>query len=300
MPSLQSRFARLITKQFLGRKFRKGRSIADWRDTMERLARYQKTLPGTDIQTRSINGIPAEWVEAPGARTDCALLYLHGGAGVMGSPATHRALVARLSAITHIRALVLDYRLAPEHPFPAALQDAVSAYGWLLDSGYAASRLVVGGDSAGGGLALQTLITLRDSGRSLPAAAFFLSPVTDWVRFDGESYATRATVDPMNNPETCKFTAALFVGDTDPGTPLLYPLGMDLAGLPPLCIHVGDDEILLSDSIRLAERARASNVAVELKVWPSMWHTFQMNAPVVPEARRSLEEIGQFVVKEIE
>lgn len=299
MPSLQSYFARFVTKHVIGRAFRRDRSISEWRDAMEQFAKYQRMPAGTETQPLSVNGIAAEWVYASDARTDSAILYLHGGAFVMGSIATHRELAAQLSAITQVKILVLDYRLAPEHPFPAAVQDAISAYGWLLDNGYAVERLAIGGDSAGGGLALQTLITLRDDERPLPAAAFFLSPVTDWVRFDGESYSTRAGVDPMNTTEMCKYTAALYVGDNDPETSLFYPLDMDLSGLPPLCIHAGDHEILLSDSVRLAEQARACNVAVELKVWLDMWHVFQMYASFVPKARRSLEEVGRFVVNHV-
>ncbi len=158
---------------------------------------------------------------------------------------------------------------------------------------------MIGGDSAGGGLTLQTLIALRDEGSSLPAAAFFLSPVTDWVRFDGESYSTRADIDPWITPEMCRFTASHYVGDNDPETPLLFPVNIDLSGLPPLCIHVGDHEVLLSDSVRLAERARASNVDVELKIWPNMWHVFQTSARFVPEARQSIDEIGRFVVNHV-
>ena len=215
----------------------------------------------------------------------------------MCSPATHRELGARLSAAAKATVLVLDYRLAPEHPFPAAMRDAVSAYRWLLDTGYVERELVIGGDSAGGGLALQTLITLRDEEIPLPAAAFFLSPVTDWVHFDGESYSTRASVDPLNTLEMSRFTASQYVGDNDPQTPLLSPAGIDLAGLPPLLIHVGDHEVLLSDSVRLAERAHACAVDVEIEIWPGMWHVFQASARFVPEARQSIDEIGEFVVR---
>jgi acetyl esterase/lipase len=165
----------------------------------------------------------------------------------------------------------------------------------LLDNGYSEKRVFIGGDSAGGGLTLQTLLALREEGNSLPAAAFFLSPQTDWVRFDGESYVTRAGIDPLNTLEMCRFSASQYIGDNDPGSHLLSPVNANLSGLPPLCIHVGDHEILLSDSIRLAERARASNVNVELKIWSGMWHFFQASARVVPEAHQSIDEIGQFV-----
>jgi monoterpene epsilon-lactone hydrolase len=299
MSSWQSRVARTMTKHLLGRQFRLSPSIPAWRNALGRFTRFQRMPAGTVTQPIVVDGLAAEWVRASAARTGRAVLYLHGGAFVMGSPATHRELAARLSAATRAEILVLDYRRAPEHPFPAAVEDAVAAYAWLLDSGYAAPRLAIGGDSAGGGLVLQALLALRDNGRPLPAAAFFMSPVTDWVRFDGESYATRVDVDPMNDPETCRFTAGLYVGDNDPETALLNPLQVDLSGLPPLCIHVGDCEILLSDSLRLADAARAANVDVEPKVWPDMWHIFQLYGSFVPEARRSLEEISRFVVEQI-
>jgi monoterpene epsilon-lactone hydrolase len=134
----------------------------------------------------------------------------------------------------------------------------------------------------------------------MPAAAFMLSPVADWVRFDGESYETRAASDPMIEPGLCRFTAGQYVGNNDPETPLLYPVGMDLSGLPPLCIHVGDREVLLSDSVRLAARARAAGVNVRFKVWPGMWHFFQASARMVPEARQSITEISRFLSEQKE
>jgi monoterpene epsilon-lactone hydrolase len=296
MPSLSGYLFRLIIKYVVAPKFRRaGRSIAEWRSIMEQFIGSQIIPTGTEICPVLVNGIAAEWVRVPGAQTDVAILYLHGGAFVMGSPATHRELAARLSASANAQVLVLDYRLAPEYSFPAAMQDAISAYRWLLNQGYTEKRIAIGGDSVGGGLTLQALIALRDEGSTLPSAAFFLSLVTDWVRFDGESFSTRATSDPWITLDTCKFTAAHYVGSSDPATRLFYPTDMNLSGLPPLCIHVGDHEVLLSDSARLAERARACHVQVELKTWPRMWHVFQTTAVFVPEARQSLEEIGRFV-----
>ena len=300
MSSLSSRLMRLMIKYVVAPPYRRaGMSIVEWRKLMQPYIKFQRLPAGTDVQSTSVSGTAADWVCAPSARTDRAILFLHGGACVMGSPGTHRELAARLSLAARARVLLLDYRLAPEHPFPAAMQDAISAYGWLLDQGYTAERIAVGGDSAGGGLALQLLIALRDEGRTLPPAAFFLSPVTDWVRFDGESFSTRATSDPWITLDMCKFTSVLYVGPNDPATPLLYPTGMDLSGLPPMCIHVGEDEVLLSDSTRLAERARACQVPVELVVWPGLWHDFQMMASLVPEGQRSLDEIGRFVGQRI-
>ena len=301
MVSLRSCLLRFMIKHFVGPKFKRaGSSISELRKLDEFIIKNQKIPTGTEIRPVSAEGIAAEWVRAPAAQTQRAILYLHGGAFVMCSPATHRELAARLSASANAAVLVLDYRLAPEHPFPAAMQDAVSTYRWLLDKGYREKHLAIGGDSAGGGLALQTLIALRDEENPLPAAAFFLSPVTDWVRFDGESYSTRADVDPLNTPEMCTFTASRYVGGNNPQIPLLSPANIDLSGLPPLCIHVGDSEVLLSDSVRFAERARACNVDVEFKIWPSMWHVFQTSARFVPEARQSIDEIGRFVVNHVD
>jgi acetyl esterase/lipase len=217
----------------------------------------------------------------------------------MGSPETHRELACLISAFTNAAVLALDYRLAPEHPFPAAVEDAVSAYEWLLRQGYTNEHIAIGGDSSGGGLALQTLLSLRDAGSPLPAAVFLISPQTDWVRFDGESYVTRADVDFWYTPDMYRLTASSYVGDTDPGTPLLSPVNMALLGLPPLCVHVGDNDVLLSDSTRLVERARACNVEVQFKTWPGMWHVFQGAARFVPEARQSIREIGRFVVNRL-
>jgi len=283
-------------KHLVGRKFRNaGTSIDDWRRLDEYMIKKQLVPKGTEVEPVQCGNVPADWVRTPDVMTDRAVLYLHGGGMTMCSPATHRELTARLSASTHTGFLVPVYRLAPEHPFPAALEDAVQAYRWLLNQGYTPDSLVIGGDSAGGGLALQTLITLRDEGTPLPAAAFFISPVTDWVRFDGESLTTREAVDVCLTPKMHRFMSPFYIGDNDPDTPLLSPVHADLSGLPPFCIHVGDHEILLSDSTRLAENARAAGGIVELKVWPGMWHDFPASAAVVPEAKQSVSQIGQFV-----
>jgi acetyl esterase/lipase len=244
-----------------------------------------------------IGGTKAEWILAEGVEGGGVILYLHGGGFVMGSLDTHREMAARISAASQTRVLVLDYRLAPEYPFPAAMQDTIMAYNWLRDQGYSEGNIVIGGDSAGGGLTLQTLISLRDGGSSLPAAAFLLSPPLDWVRFDGESYRTRAAVDILITKEMCVLNGGHYVGNNDPETPLLYPIGMNLASLPPMCVHVGDHEVLLSDSERLVRRARDAGVEVEFKVWPGMWHVFQASARYVPESRQSLLEVGHFIRK---
>ena len=298
MPSLRSHLMRWLVRHVVRPKFlRAGTSIAAYRDMDRWISRNQRVPKGTEVQPIRAGDVPAEWVRGPGDESHAAILYLHGGGFIMGSPATHRELAARLSAVTHATALVLDYRLAPEHPFPAAMHDTIAAYRWLLEQGYTPDRLVMAGDSSGGGLALQALLALRDEGAALPAAAVLMSPVTDMVHLDGESFVTRADVDPMMTPEMSRRNLPLYVGDNDPANPLLCPVRADLSGLPPLCIHVGDHEILLSDSERLATRARAAGVEVEFKIWPGMWHVFQAAAAYIPEARQSLTEIARFVTR---
>jgi len=230
MPSLQSRFYRWIIKYYVAPKFRRaGNSVPSWKELMDTFVKFQRIPEGTVIDPITINGMPAEWVRARDSRQECAVLYLHGGAFVMGSPMTHRELAARFSAETGTGLLVLDYRLAPEHPFPAAIEDAIAAYDWLLGRGYASEQVAIGGDSAGGSLTVQSLLALKGDGKPMPAAGFCMSPPLDWVRFDGESYQTRARVDPWITEQMCRFTSGLYVGENDPATPLLNPLDMGLA-----------------------------------------------------------------------
>jgi acetyl esterase/lipase len=262
---------------------------------MDGLARYQKIPPGVDVRPATTGGVAGEWVAASNAAPDRVVLYLHGGACIMGSPATHRELAARVSMACGARVLAVDYRLAPEHPFPAAMEDAVEAYRGLVEEGLSADRVVMGGDSSGGGLALQALISLRDAAVPSPRAAFFLSPQTDWVRFDGESLRTRARTDPLQTPDMCRFTASLYVGRNDPDTPLLSPVNADLRNLPPMLVHAGDRDILLSDAKRLAEAAGEAGGDVTLKVWEGLWHVFHASAGLVPEARQAMGELGMFV-----
>jgi monoterpene epsilon-lactone hydrolase len=301
MTSYRAGWTRFLLRHSFGRKYREaGSSIEKIRRLDDLLIRSQRPPRGTHVSAVEMNGLSGEWVLGPGARSGATILHLHGGAFVSGSPATHRELVARISASAGVRALSVDYRLAPEHPFPAALEDVVAAYLWLLDQGSTPAHLVLGGESSGGGLALQALLSMKRDGIPLPCAAFFLSPVTDWVGLDGESYATRAEVDPLVSPSQCRFTASQYLGDHPRDAPLLRPAEMDLDGLPPMWIQVGDHEVLLSDAQRLARRAESSGVDVDFKVWPGLWHVFQGAARVVPEARASIEELGRFVRERLE
>jgi len=278
---------------------RAGQSLERLRQLDDLLVRSQRLPKLTRVSPVAEEGVAGEWIQASGAGTGAVLLYLHGGAFVAGSPATHRELAARISGSGGGRVFSAEYRLSPEHPFPAAILDVVAAYRWLQDSGYSPSDVVLGGDSSGGGLALQALLAMKEQGLDLPKAAFFLSPVTDWRALDGDSYVTRARQDPLLTRAQCRFTAALYAGEHLDQSPLLKPLEMDLAGLPPMWIHVGDSEILLSDAERLARGAVEAGVEVELKVWTGLWHVFQTAARLVPEARESLEDLGRFIRKHL-
>ena len=257
------------------------------------LSRY--LLPeGTTVESTIAGGVPAEWVSAGQVDPDRVVLYLHGGAYTRGSFLSHRPLAARLSSASRARVLVIAYRLAPEHTFPAPVEDASAAYRWLIHNGIRADRLVIAGDSAGGGLAVATLFALRESGDPLPAGAVLLSPWTD-LTGTAASVRTLADADPWLNAERLTLVAGLYLGGADPRNPLASPLYGDLQGLPPLLIQVGTDEILLDDSTALAERAEAAGVEVTLEVWENMWHVFQGFAAEIPEGQEAIGRIGAFV-----
>jgi monoterpene epsilon-lactone hydrolase len=242
------------------------------------------------VGSDSVGGVPGEWLGPPDApRT---LLYLHGGGYFACSSRTHRPLTQVL-ARAGLRLFAADYRLAPEHPYPAAPDDAVAAYRGLLDAG--AEGVVVAGDSAGGGLALALMLRLRELGVALPARAALFSPWTD-LAATGESIRLNTRRDAMFVGDGIASGADAYVGGADRRDPLISPLHGDLAGLPPLLIHVGADEVLRDDSTRLAERARAAGVAVDLKVWPVVPHVWQIMAKFIPEGRQSLDAAARFLM----
>ncbi len=241
-------------------------------------------------------GVPAQWISAPGAADDRILLYLHGGGYVICSVNTHREMISRMSRASGVRALGIDYRLAPEHPFPAPVEDSVAAYRWLVSNGADPAKIVVAGDSAGGGLAVALMVALRDAGDRLPAAGVCISP---WVDLEaiGDSMTSNAAVDPGVQREGLLFMTRQYIGDGDPRAPLAAPLYADLHGLPPLYILVGSIETLLDDSTRLAECARGAGVEVEMEVWDDMLHIWPIFAPILPEGQRAIERIGEFIRK---
>ncbi|MBN1933202.1 MAG: alpha/beta hydrolase [Anaerolineae bacterium] len=261
------------------------------RARQEKAQRYVR-LP-QDIHCRPVDaaGVPAEWIEAPGAGGR-VLLYLHGGAFCLGSIASSREWIARLAQATKMRALAIDYRLAPEYPYPAALDDARTAYLWLLKAAIKPAQLILAGDSAGGGLALSTLVGLRDAGYPLPAGAICISPWTD-LALSGGSIRDRARIDPILSPADLDTYAAQYAGGRARTEPLLSPLYADLHALPPLLIQVGTNEILLDDAARCAGKAQAAGVDVTLETWDGMFHVFQM-FPFLPETKRALATMAHW------
>jgi monoterpene epsilon-lactone hydrolase len=264
------------------------------RQRMDEITSGAPLPDGTRAEPVSAGDVPAEWVDAPGVAADRAILYLHGGGYVVGSVRSHRALVARLAAASGARGLTVDYRLGPEHPFPAAVDDAVAAYRWLVDTGVDPGRIVVAGDSAGGGLTVSTLLALRDAGDPLPAGGVCISPWTD-LACTGESMASRAAHDPLVQGAGLLEMAAAYLAGQDPRAPLASPVYAELHDLPPLLIHVGTSETLLDDATRLAARARAAGTDVDLEVWDDMIHVWHAFAPLLPEADEAIARVGEWV-----
>ncbi len=273
-------------------------------DTLELRRRIEQAgnigIPHRKVKVEPVvaDSVPAEWLTPPGAMENCALLYIHGGAWFMCSPHTHRGMVSRLAYASHVRALSIDYRLAPEYPFPAGLEDCIIAYDWLLSQGIPASRLVVAGDSAGGNLTLALLVVLRDRGKPLPAGAAALSPATD-LAFTGESARSRLHKDPIFATMGPNNIVPDYIGDHDPREPLISPLYAELHGLPPVLIHVGENEILYDDAVRFANKATAAGVNAKVVVWPGMFHVFQIYTPILPEARQSVAQIAAFIANRV-
>ena len=241
-------------------------------------------------------GVAAEWISTPGAAEDRVVMYLHGGGYMIGSMRTHRSPLSYLSRVSGARVLGLNYRLAPEHPFPAAVEDSVAAYCWLLDEGIQPERIVIGGDSCGGGLTIATLVALKYFGYPLPAGGISHSGWTD-LAHTGESFVTKAEVDPLIDKDMLEGMAAAYLGDRSRTTPLASPYYADLSGLPPLLLQVGTAEVLLDDSRRLADKAKAAGVDVTLEEWDDMPHVWQAFVSFLPEAKQSLESCGEFVKK---
>lgn len=294
--SLRARLFRLGTRLVLKPVFSGNKTPQQRRRMLERAAALVHLgFPrGTQVRNAPLGGVPAQWLSNRNAGSDAHVLYLHGGAYVVGSPHTHRDLTSRLAKQAAATVVVLDYRLAPEHPFPAALDDALAAYRALLTQGVPANRVVLAGDSAGGGLSLACALAAREAGLALPAAIVCLSPWTD-LSISGESSHTYAQTDVVLSREVGEECAQHYLGAHDRRTPLASPLYARLDDLPPVLIQVDDSEMLYDDSTRFAEVAHKAGVAVQLEIWHGLWHVWQIYAGKLPEADRALASIAQFV-----
>ncbi len=239
-------------------------------------------------------GVKAEWMEMPPVARDRVFLLLHGGGYSSGSPRTHRKLAASLSRAGFARVLTPEYRLAPEHPFPAGVKDALRVYGWLLEQGIREDNIIVGGDSAGAGLALSMLVALRDAGAMLPRAAVLMSAWTD-LTASSPSHISHKKLDLQVTRQGLREAGRTYMGERDPADPMASTLFADLGGLPPMLLQVGGDEVLLDDSRIFAERARATGVDATLRVFDGMWHVFQFHAPEVPEAQAAMNDVAAFI-----
>ena len=270
---------------------------AGFAERRERLDAIDSSAPlARDINLEPIdaNGVPAEWSLVPGSDASRVLLFLHGGGYCSGSIVSHRGMVTEAGRAAGVRTLAVAYRLAPEHPFPAALEDARAAYGFLLDQGIAPSKVAIGGDSAGGGLTLALMTVLRDAGQPLPRCAWLVSPWVD-LQMTGASLAEKAQVDPLISKPYLEELASAYLAGTDAANLLASPLQAELAGLPPLLVQVGSAETLLDDAVRITRRAGAAAVQIKLEIWPHMIHAWHLWAAQLEEGRRAIASAGAFI-----
>jgi monoterpene epsilon-lactone hydrolase len=268
--------------------------LSERRERLDALG-AQYSLPA-DVRVEAVdaNGVVAEWTTTPEAKTGRAILFLHGGGYISGSLDSHRHMIAQAGREARARTLALAYRLAPEHPFPAALEDALGGYAFLLAQGFNPKNIAIAGERAGGGLAVATLTSIRDAGMSMPACAWLSSPWVD-LEMAGASMSAKSTVDPLIQKSYLQELAAMYLGGVDARTPLASPIHANLSRLPPMLIQVGSAETLLDDAVRLAGVAGAADVRVTLEVWPDMIHAWHLFYQQVAAGRRALAAVGAFM-----
>ncbi len=273
-----------------------GFSLSDLRSCMG--ARREPVEANVECLPADAHGVPGQWVLAPGADPDLRLLYLHGGGFVSGCSDFYVPLAAHISAAANCSVFLPDYRLAPEHPYPAGLEDCIQAYLWLRDTGPSGPAPVrsifISGDSAGGNLTLAVLLALRDRGLPLPQAGILLSPFAD-LTLSGDSIRSQAELDPIMHPKCLPDFVSLYADESELRDPLASPVFGDYTGLPPLLIQVGEFEVIRDDSVMVADRARACGVDVALEVWEGMFHVFQSHDPLLPEAREAIDRIAAII-----
>jgi monoterpene epsilon-lactone hydrolase len=274
--------------------FPAGSDVNEQRRLLRELLSAQPLPPEITVTRAELGGVPAAEITVDGVEPRHVVLYFHGGVYVMGDAFLAADLASQIGRRTRAKALSVDYRLAPEHPFPAAVDDALAVYQALLDNGTAPSDIAFAGESAGGGLAIATMVNARDHGLPLPAAAFVMSPYAD-LTLAGATMETKRDLDPLLNPEALRARVADYTSGQDAGLGLISPIFADLAGLPPLIIQAGTHEVLLDDAIRLARQAATADVAVTLDITPGVPHVFQAYHPILDEAAAALNRAGQLL-----
>ncbi|MFT5208641.1 MAG: monoterpene epsilon-lactone hydrolase [Flavobacterium sp.] len=293
--SIRAALLSFILKRTLKKQFDTIEDVVSFRQKMTEAGSLGGDTPDRiNIVPQVLNGVPCEWVTTEKTDQNQVLLYLHGGGYVFGSPESHRDLAWRLADESGMRVLMVDYRLAPENPFPAALDDTTQCYRWLLDEGFSPNSIAIGGDSAGGGLALASLVNMKNLGLTLPNSGILLSPWLD-LSVSGESLETNADADAILTPYALRSMAEHYLGGLDRTAALASPLFADLSDLPPLLIHVGSTEILLSDTERVRDIIKESGGQVITKIWPKMPHVFQVLASRIPEGKVAISELSTFL-----
>lgn len=275
-----------------------GATLAVMRAGMDAMGNATPSLSNVTSEQVDAEGVECFWISANKASDAPVVLYFHGGGYVMGSAQSHRAMIERLAVAVDGKVLAVNYRLAPEHPFPAASDDALTAYQWLLNQGIPPQQMAIAGDSAGGGLAVAALLSIRDADLPLPACAIAISP---WVDMEGlgESMVSKAALDPMVQKAALTQLAPLYLNGVDPRTPLAAPLHAELSGLPPMLIQVGSAETLLDDSTRLADRIKSTGGEVTLEVWEEMIHVWHLFAPMLNKGQEAIERVGAFIQQHV-
>jgi epsilon-lactone hydrolase len=274
--------------------FPAGSDVSEQRRLLKELASAQPLPPGVTVTATALGGVPAAEITIDGTEPRHVVLYFHGGVYVLGDAVSAAGLAAQIGRRTDATVISVDYRLAPEHPYPAAVDDALAAYQALLDNGTAPSDIAFAGESAGGGLAIATLVSARDHGLPLPAAAYVMSPYAD-LTLAGTTMDTKSKADPLLSRENLQARIPDYTAGHDPALALISPIFADLTGLPPLIIQAGTHEVLLDDAVRLARQAATADVAVTLDITPGVPHVFQAYSPILDEAATALDRAGQLL-----
>lgn len=294
MSSLRARFWRMLMRRTFGKRM----SIDEYRALTNKSSRFSIPVPkSVDVNRFDIHGIPAAWISPSDAGSKKVIVHFHGGGYVTGGIDSHLMMCVPMAQTLKIKVLLFDYRLAPEHPFPAALEDGIKVYRWLLEQGYTSNDIIFSGDSAGGGLALATTLSLRDEEKPLPSTVVCISPWVD-LMCSGESHITNAKTDVVLTTGVLREWASAYTDESNLINPLVSPLYADFHGFPPLFIQVDGSEILLDDAKSLADKARAEGVDVTLKVWNGLWHAWHALGELIPESKMAFDEMGQFISKQ--